>query len=207
MTSACFAWPAERWAGELWVAAPGAGLAGANSVSPVVCPLPWSVGASAVRCEPEPTRPWTRAAPTASATAADTSARASLRRRDRRGRAAGASTRGRSRAGASGRLARSSQTSVSCPASSRGSVAGMGHLLLQPLEGPAEPGRTRGTADPEHPRGTRPVELEQDTQRDDLALGRREPLQRPLELRRRPFREDGLLELDRVAGERLDRKS
>src|SRR5581483_6403905 len=50
-------------------------------------------------------------------------------------------------------------------------------------------GRARGLADAEYARGARAVELEQDAQGDDLALGRRELAQRCLELGRQPVAE------------------
>jgi hypothetical protein len=49
----------------------------------------------------------------------------------------------------------------------------------------------------------RPVELEQHAQRDHLALGRCQPVQRVVELRREALGEDGLLEVQLVAAVRL----
>src|SRR5437868_3854257 len=152
-------------------------------------------------CEPELTKPCTSAAPTASTTATGTTTSTSFRFLDLGARGAGApsSTRCRRRSGATGGFARSSETSVSYPSSSLRSNADIGHLLLQSVQSPAEPGRTSGSADSEHARGARAVELEQHAQRHHLALGRCESPQGPIELRRQALGEDGLLEQRLVA--------
>src|SRR5579859_301576 len=136
------------------------------------------------------------AAPIARTTATGTTTSVSLRRFDIRTRAPGssASTRCRSRSGATGGVARSSETSASLPSSSLRSGADMGHLLFESLQSPAQAGRTSRCADPEHARRARPVELE---------LGRSQPPQGALELRRQSLGEDGLLEERLVARVRL----
>src|SRR5581483_12261277 len=84
--------------------------------------------------------------------------------------------------GACGACARSSASTVI-------SFAGIGHPFFESPQRTAEPGRARGLADAEYARGARAVELEQDAQGDDLALGRRELAQRCLELGRQPVAE------------------
>src|SRR5437763_3757830 len=55
------------------------------------------------------------------------------------------------------------------------------HFLLELLQGAVKPRRACSRADPEQPCGRFPVEVEQDAQRDHLALGRREAVERRLE--------------------------
>src|SRR5207244_10201492 len=57
------------------------------------------------------------------------------------------------------------------------------HPLLELAQGAAEPRRAGGGADAEQPGDRRPVELQQDTQGDDLALAGRELAERALERR------------------------
>src|SRR5439155_25161186 len=156
---------------------------------------------STVRWDPELTNPCTSAAPTASTTAAGTRTSTSFRFFDLGACAAGApsSTRCRRPSGATGGFARSSETRASYPSISLQSVADIGHLLLQSLQSPAEPGRTSCSADSEDARRARAVELEQHAQRHDLALGRRQTPQCSVELRRQALGEDGPLEQHLVA--------
>src|SRR6266699_2782322 len=149
--------------------------------------------------EPELTKPCTTAAPTAIATASGTTTSASLRLGRRRRRGSPASTCWRSPSGATGGFARSAATSPSYPSNALVSVADIGHLLFQSLQGLAEPGRASRPADAEHPRRARPVELEQHAQRHDLALGRCQPLQGALDLGGQALGEDGVLERRLVA--------
>src|SRR3954454_22740005 len=151
--------------------------------------------ALATCCEPELTKPCTSAAPTASTIAAGTTTSTSLRFLDLGARDAGApsSTRCRRRSGATGGFARSSETRASYPSISLPSNADIGHLLLQSLQSPAQPGRTGRCADPENARGARAVELEQHAQCDLLALRRCQPPQSSVELRRHALGEDRFL--------------
>src|SRR4051794_38245510 len=135
--------------------------------------------------EPELTKPCTSAAPTASTIAAGTTTSTSLRFLDIGARDAGApsSTRCRRCSGATGGFARSSETRASYPSISLPSDADIGHLLLQSLQSPAEPGRTSCSADSENARRARAVELEQHAQCHYLALGRRQAPEGSVELR------------------------
>src|SRR5918995_4700972 len=94
-----------------------------------------------------------------------------------------ARTRSRSAGGASGLAERISFSSVSDMDA---------HLLLELLQGSRQPRRDRCGADPEHARRLVAVELEQDAERDHLALTRGELAQRRLELGRQAFDEAGL---------------
>src|SRR3989304_5524260 len=64
---------------------------------------------------------------------------------------------------------------------------GGSYLLLEFLEGPGEPGRNVGGGDAEHARGLVAVEVEEDAQRNHLALAVREGAQCRLELGREPL--------------------
>src|SRR5712691_8293487 len=101
-----------------------------------------------------------------------------------RGRAGSPSARTRSRTccGAAVGSARRSRTSSSNSRSKSVSVAGIAHHLLESFQGPAQSRRAGGGADSEHASNGWPVELEQDTQRNDLTLGRRQPRQRRLQV-------------------------
>src|SRR5207302_9899744 len=118
--------------------------------------------------------PWTTAATTrpATQTGAKTS---SERRHGNSGKlrlatgSPSARTRSRTAAGAAAGKARSSRTT---PANSRSksiaSVAGITHHLLESFQGSAQPSRAGGWADAEDARCRRSVQLQQDTQLDDL---------------------------------------
>src|SRR3954454_24778663 len=54
-------------------------------------------------------------------------------------------------------------------------------LLLELGEGAGEPRRAGGGADAEHARRRRTVEVDDDPERDQLALGRRQPTERGVE--------------------------
>src|SRR5919198_704091 len=165
-----------------------------------------------------PTATLTETATAPSATAGTTRRKF---RTGRRGGGGGSSVRTRSRSAreATGRAARSSRASCSkrsstsskapsgrrrpkrpcglCPCGRLSGDTGA-HLLLQLLQGAAEPGRARARADPEHTGGTLAVQLEHDPQRDHLALGGRQARERPLEAGREPFAEDRLLTLTQL---------
>src|SRR3954452_11932927 len=157
--------------------------------------------ALATCCEPELTKPFTSAAPTASTIAAGTTTSTSLRFLDLGARDAGArsSTRCRRRSGATGGFARSSETRASYPSISLPSNADIGHLLFQSLQSPAEPGRTSRCADSKNARRARAVELEQHAQRHHLALRRGQAPESSVELGRQALGEHGLLEQRLVA--------
>src|SRR5437764_966497 len=170
------------------------GVVAADPPRPCVTPGTRASGlnaAASVRGEPELTKPCTSAAPTASTTAAGTTTSTSLRFLDLCRGAAGAlsSTRCRRRSGATGGFACSSETRASYPSISLPSNADIGHLLFQSLQSPAQPGRTSCSADSEHARRARPVELQQHAQRHHLALRRRQPPQCSVELRRQALGE------------------
>src|SRR5712692_5625067 len=109
------------------------------------------------------------------------------------GRAGSPSARTRSRtpSGAAVGSARRSRTSSSNSRSKSVSVAGIAHHLLESFQGPAQSRRAGSRADSEHAGHGRPVELEQNAQRNHFTLGRRQASQRRLELagaERRLFR-------------------
>ena len=128
--------------------------------------------------QPERTIPFTTAALTARPSAAGSATSAS--RRERQAPAPhGRRLRARARAragppGACGACARSSLSTVR-------SFADIVHPLFEPPQRAAEPRRACGLADSENACCARPVELEQDAQRDDLAFCRRELVQRLLQ--------------------------
>src|SRR5579872_3893833 len=198
----------------------GANVGGAFRTAPEECAV--SPAGAPIRCRLTgrgaelPVSPCTIAAATAMPSAAGTTT--NTRRRDgrrgeklRRGAGADASTRERSTSGARSVALRSSPISAArrsssasrgaSPASSasrRTSIADI-DLLLQVLQGATQPSRARGLADPEHTRGTRAVELEQDTQREHLALGRRELAHRLLDRARQSVHQVlGVREVARV---------
>src|SRR4029079_17260536 len=125
------------------------------------------------------TTPTTVATPTAAASPAKATAGTSRRGfgwiRRGGGGGASASTRSRSSVDTTGRLARSSWTSSSCDTGT--------HLLFELLQGAAQARRACARADPEHACGAVAVEVEDDPQREDFPLGRRETRQSRLELR------------------------
>src|SRR5581483_2272089 len=116
------------------------------------------------------TSPCTIAAATAIASA---TARTSTSFRDGARRGSSARTRVRSGSGARGACARSTVSIVI-------SFADIAHPLFQSFQCAAQPRRARRLADAEHAGRARPVELEEDAQRDDLAFARRELAQRLL---------------------------
>src|SRR5438477_10197272 len=122
---------------------------------------------------PEEARPCTTAAATA-ARSATASARTRRREGVGVGRGSSSSTRARSASGARGACARSSNSTVI-------SFADIADPLFQSLECAAEARRARRLADPEHAGRGRAVELEDDAQRDHLALAGRQLSQRLLE--------------------------
>src|SRR6266849_3736476 len=150
----------------------------------------------------DPVSPCTSAAATASPSAAGIATRMS--RRDgrgaklRRGAGAAAITRARSASGARSVAPRSSPSNAArrvsssvrgaappSSASSRSSpiasVADILNPLLQVFQRTAQACRARGLADSKHACGARAVELEEDAERDDLALGRRQLTHRLLQ--------------------------
>src|SRR6266536_213503 len=162
---------------------------------------------------PESVRPCTSAAATATPSAAGSTISAS--RRDGRGAArrrragAASSTRARSSSGARSVVARSWPSSSPRRASSRvrgasprssassrpgaiTSVADILDPLFQSSQRTAQARRARGLADPEHARRARPVELEQDAERDHLPLGGRQLPQGLLERAGQPLSEQRL---------------
>src|ERR671922_2680595 len=72
------------------------------------------------------------------------------------------------------------------------------HLLLQLLQGAAQAGRARRLADAEHARRRAAVELEEDAERDHLALAGGELGQRRLERRGQSLAERAVVRLRRV---------
>src|SRR5260221_12278014 len=170
----------------------------------------------------DPVSPCTTAAATASPSAAGIAT--STSRRDgrgtklRRGAGAAAITRARSASGARSVAPRSSFSSAArrvspavrgaappSSASSRSgpiaSVADILDPLLQVFQRTAQPCRARGLADSEHARGARAVELEQDAERDDLALSGRQLAHRLLQRPGQAVHQ--LRRLREVAGVRL----
>src|SRR3989442_15990026 len=113
-----------------------------------------------------------------------------------RGGSPSARTRSRTCCGAAVGSARRSRTSSSNSRSKSMSVAGIAHHLLESFQGPAQSRRAGGRTDSEHTRHCWPVELEQDTERNDLTLGRRQSGQRRLQVARAERR---LLRLGQVA--------
>src|SRR4051812_1110327 len=108
--------------------------------------------------------------------------------------AAIARTRSRSSGGASGRAWRRWDTSS----------GDMGvQLLLELREGAGEPRRACGRADAEHARRGRPVEVDDDAERDQLALGRRQPSECAVERGGEALGEARLLGLRQLARERV----
>src|SRR5579884_1143253 len=146
------------------------------------------VGASAFRstcganaCRWCDGRVTTIVAATAAATgSARTSPRRHVRRRGGAGAAAAISrTRSRTSGGASTRAARSSAARSRCDMES----------LLELLERPVQARRAVGGGDAEDAGGGARVEVEQDAERDHLALAGAEPRERRLEVGREPLAE------------------
>src|SRR5262249_30087769 len=104
-------------------------------------------------------------------------------------------TRSLSSGGAARRAARSSRRIASGCDIAR-------HLLLQLLQGAAQPRRARRRADPEDARRRLAVQVEQHAQCDHLALAGGEAAERPLQLRREAA-VDPVLRLERLA-QRVD---
>src|SRR5262249_8295711 len=115
----------------------------------------------------------------ASGTAIASGRRQPRRRRDGAGCAVIVRTRSRSSGGATGRIARSVRSRSGCDM----------ELLLELLQRARKARRAVGGRDAEDACGCRRVELEDDAQRDHLALAGGEHAQRGLELRRQSFGE------------------
>src|SRR5437762_1442855 len=102
-------------------------------------------------------------------------------------------TRSRTSCGACGLESRSLRMRSSCEDM-------WAHLLLELLQGAREAGRARRRADPEHARGGLAVEVEDDAERDHLALGGREAAHGVLEVGRQALDEPRLLDVSFANG-------
>src|SRR5581483_2948034 len=142
-----------------------------------------ATGAGSARfVRPESASPATSAPAIASATAAGTTTKA-VRRAAKRRRGGGggtalarARTRARSSGGAGTRAVRICSSSSGCDIRA--------HPLFELLQRPAQPCRAGGRGDPEHAGSGLAVQIEQDAERDHLALAGRELRKRALERRR-----------------------